>query len=68
LFPSEPPKHGNTLVRALRKIYGSGFAPGFPDSAKLSDIPHKLDEPSLSQMHRDHDGGHLDLKIGQQPK
>jgi hypothetical protein len=58
LFPSEAPKHGNTLWPA----------PGFPDSAKLSDIPHKLDEPSLSQMHRDHDGGHLDLKIGQQPK
>jgi hypothetical protein len=29
-------KHGDTLVRALRKIYGQGFAAGYPETAKLS--------------------------------
>ena len=58
-------KHGNTLVRTLRKIYGPGFAPNFPDTAKLSDLLHKLDEPSLSKLHRDHDGHQLEQKIAQ---
>jgi len=58
-------KHGNTLVRTLRKIYGPGFAPGLPDTAKLSDVLHKLDEPSLSHLHRDHDGRQLESKIAQ---
>jgi hypothetical protein len=56
-------KHGNTLIRTLRKIYGSGFAPGFRDEAKLSDLLHKLDERSLSQLHKDHDAGALEAKI-----
>jgi hypothetical protein len=56
-------KHGNTLVRTLRKIYGAGFAPGCRDEEKLSDVLHKFDEPSLSHLHKDHDGGHLEKKI-----
>jgi hypothetical protein len=56
-------KHGNTLVRTLRKIYGASFAPGFPDSAKLSDVLETLDEPSLSQLVRDHNAGELAGKI-----
>jgi hypothetical protein len=31
-------KHGNTLVRTLRKIYGKAFAAGQPDTTKLSDV------------------------------
>ena len=31
-------KHGNTLVRTLRKIHGSDFAVGFADADKLSDV------------------------------
>ena len=31
-------KHGNTLVRTLRKIYGQGFAAGYPETAKLSEV------------------------------
>jgi hypothetical protein len=27
-------KHGNTLVRTLCKIYGQGFAAGYPETAK----------------------------------
>jgi len=59
-------KHGNTLVRTLRKIYGSGFAHGFNDSDKLSDVLRKSDEPSLSQLRRDHDAGSLEQKIARQ--
>jgi hypothetical protein len=59
-------KHGNTLVRTLRKIYGSGFAPGFNDSDKLSDVLHKFNEPSLTQLRRDHDVGSLEQKIARQ--
>ncbi len=56
-------KHGNTLVRTLRKIYGSGFAPGFSDSDKLSFVLRKSNEPTLSQLRRDHDMGSLEQKI-----
>jgi hypothetical protein len=58
-------KHGNTLMRTLRKIYGAHFAPGCGDMEKLSDVLHKLDEPSLSALVHDHEGGHLENKIAQ---
>ena len=56
-------KHGNTIVRTLRQIYGPAFAKGFPDTAKLSDILARLTEPSLSQLHKDHDDETLATKI-----
>ncbi len=56
-------KHGNTLVRTLRKIYGASFAAGYSDAEKLSDVLHKFDAASLSQLHRDHDGRQLEGKI-----
>ena len=56
-------KHGNTLVRTLRKVYGPGFAAGYPDTEKLSDVLLQLNETSLSQLRRDHDTGHLEHKI-----
>jgi hypothetical protein len=56
-------KHGNTLVRTLRKIYGAGFAAGYPDTEKLSEILLQLNETSLSQLRRDHETGHLEHKI-----
>lgn len=49
-------KHGNTLIGTLRKTYGAHFAPGCDDSEKLSDVLHKLDEPSLRQLVRDTPG------------
>ena len=58
-------KHGNTLVRTLRKIYGSTFAAGQPDSAKLSDILEQLNETSLSQLVHDHRNGKLEKKVRQ---
>jgi hypothetical protein len=59
-------KHGNTLVRSLRNICGSGFASGFSDTDKLSDVLHK--EPahsSLTQLRKDHVAGTLEGKIKQ---
>jgi hypothetical protein len=48
-------KHGNTLIGTLRKIYGQGFAAGYPATEKLSDILLQLNETSLSQLRRDHE-------------
>ena len=56
-------KHGNTLVGTLRKIYGAGFGSKFKDTDKLSEVLHKLDAASVSQLHKDHEGGHLNRKI-----
>ncbi|HET8919430.1 MAG TPA: hypothetical protein VFN27_07100 [Xanthobacteraceae bacterium] len=56
-------KHGNTLVRTLRKIYGAGFAPGFSDNDRLSDVLQRSDEPTLTHLRRDHDMGTLADKI-----
>jgi hypothetical protein len=61
-------KHGNTLVRTLREIYGQGFAAGYPETATLSEVLLQLNETSLSitrlstwstrsLMHRNKDGG-----------
>jgi hypothetical protein len=43
-------KHGNTLIRTLRKHYGASFAKGCADDEKLSDVLHKLEEPALSKL------------------
>ena len=56
-------KHGNTLVRTLRKIYGQSFAADQPETAKLSDVLRKLNESSLSQLRHDHETGRLDEQI-----
>lgn len=52
-------------MRTLRKIYGPHFAAGEPETEKLSDVLHKLDEPSLSVLVHDHEHGHLEGKIAQ---
>jgi hypothetical protein len=31
-------KHGNTLIRALGKICRQGFAAGYPETEKLSEV------------------------------
>ena len=61
-------KHGNTLIRTLRKVYGQGFAAGYPDTEKLSEVLLKLNETSLSQLRRDHETGHLEHKIASASK
>lgn len=61
-------KHGNTLVGTLRKIYGSGFAAGYPATEKLSEVMIQLNETSLSQLRRDHETRHLEHKIAKASK
>jgi hypothetical protein len=56
-------KHGNTLVRTLRKIYGTTFAAGQPETAKLSDVLQQLNDTSLGQLIHDHKNGHLEKRI-----
>ncbi len=56
-------KHGNTLIGTLRKIYGPSFAKGAADSDKLSEVLHRMDDQSLSQLVHHHEGGELEGKI-----
>jgi hypothetical protein len=56
-------KHGNTLVRTLRKVYWQYFDEGCGPEEKLSDVLHKLDEPSLSKLVHDDEHGKLGEKI-----
>jgi len=61
-------KHGNTLVQTLRKMYGQGFAAGYPETAKLSEVLLQLNETSLGQLRRDHETDHLEHKIARASK
>src|ERR1700716_772390 len=61
-------KHGNTLIRTLRKVYGQCFAAGYPETEKLSEVLLKLNETSLSQLRRGHETGHLEHKIANASK
>jgi hypothetical protein len=61
-------KHGNTLIGTLRKMYGPGFAAGYPPTEKLSEVMLQLNETSLSQLRRDHETGHLEHKIAKATK
>jgi hypothetical protein len=45
-------KHGNTLIGTLRETYGPDFARGEAETAKLADVLHRLDEPSLASLLR----------------
>jgi hypothetical protein len=56
-------KHGATPIGTLRKIYGQGFAAGYPPTDRLSEALPYLNETSLSQLRRDYKTGHLDHKI-----
>jgi hypothetical protein len=56
-------KHGNTRIKALRKICDLSFAKGHPDDETLASLLHELDEPSLSKLIKDHEAGTLEGKI-----
>jgi hypothetical protein len=57
-------KHGNTLVRTLRKMYGHRFATGFADTDKLSEVLQKSPANfSLTQLRKDYAAGMLGVKI-----
>jgi hypothetical protein len=61
-------KHGDTLVRTLRKVYGQGFAAGYPENRETERVMLQLNETSLSQLRRDHETDHLEHKIAQASK
>lgn len=61
-------KHGNALVRTLRKVHGQDFAAGYPETAKLSEVMLQLNETSLSRLRRDHQTDHFEHKIAQASK
>jgi len=60
LIPEGGPRRRLTLIRTLPKYYGRDFAYGCSDNEKVSDVLHKLDEPSLSKLVRDHQDGKLE--------
>jgi hypothetical protein len=61
-------KHGNTLIRTLRKVYGQSFAAGYLETEQLSEVLLQLNETSLSQLRRDHETGHLEHKTAKASK
>ena len=61
-------KHGTTLIRTLRRVYGQSFAAGYPETENLSEVLLKLNETSLSQLRRDYETGHLEHKIANASK
>ncbi len=60
-------KHGNTLIRTLRKTYGRNFAKACADDEKLSDVLAKLDDRSLSKLVRDYEAGMLPIRLKSSP-
>lgn len=43
-------KHGNTHISTLRQIYGNHFMPGIPGHLTLSEMLHRFEHSSLSQL------------------
>jgi hypothetical protein len=60
-------RHGNTLIGALRKVYGQSFAAGYPEAEKLSEVLLQLNQTS-SQLRRAYETGHLEHKIANASK
>ena len=48
------------LIRTLGKTYGPALAKNCSDPDKLSDVLHKIDEPSLSKPVADHEWDRLE--------
>jgi hypothetical protein len=61
-------KHGNTLIGTLRKVYGQGFAAGYPEAEKLGEVLLQLNQTSVSQLRRHYETGHLAHKIANASK
>lgn len=53
---------GTALVRELREVYGVDFGSGHADTATLREVINRLDQSSLSALHRDHAKGQLYAK------
>jgi hypothetical protein len=53
-------KYGNILMRTFRQYYGPAFGKGCGDNERLSDVLHKLEEGSLSELVKDDEAGRLE--------
>jgi hypothetical protein len=51
---------GDTLIRTLRKAYGTHFAEGCRDDDQPRDVMHRLDEPTLGTLIHDQQHGKLE--------
>jgi len=60
-------KHGNALIRTLRKTYGARFGKDCADDEKLSDVLLRFDKPSLFKLRRDYDAGMLSIRLKTSP-
>ena len=56
------------FMRPLPRHCVQGFAAGYPETAKLSEVQLQLNETSLSQLRSDHETGHLEHKIANASK
>jgi hypothetical protein len=43
-------RYGALLIETLRHRFGGGFAVDIPARAKLDDVLHELDKPSLDKL------------------
>ena len=51
----------NSLIPALRKVYGQSFAAGYPETEKLREVLLKLNENLYAASLAPDDTRHLDL-------
>ena len=54
-LPHAPP----SKTRYTKGYHGAGFASGFKDTDMLAQVLATLDEPSLTKLINDHEGGKL---------
>jgi hypothetical protein len=66
--PQEQQLTGGKDARSRQSPTQSGFAAGYLETEKLSEVLLQLNETSLSQLRRDHETGHLGHKIVQAAK
>jgi hypothetical protein len=53
-------RHGTTPIGTLRSHYGPQFAKECSDTETLTEVLHKLDEPTLTKLLGAHDSGELE--------
>jgi|ERR1700757_3253428 hypothetical protein len=57
-------RHGHKSVGAIRAHYGPQFAKGCAEGETLSEVMHKLDEPTLRKLLEGHESGELEAIRG----
>jgi hypothetical protein len=57
-------KHGNTLIPYAAKNPWPALCEGLLEDEKLTDVLHKMDEPSLRALIQDYEAGKLEQICG----